>query len=61
MGLSKFINQEIYMYYTVNVNHNGMGALLPGSNVNGFKKCCMSNAIDETNGDMLWNGSEERQ
>ena len=49
------------MYYTVNVNHNGMGALLPGSNVNGFKKCCMSNAIDETNGDMLWNGSEERQ
>jgi hypothetical protein len=27
--------------------------------VKGFKKCCMSNAMDETDGDMLWNGSEE--
>ena len=27
--------------------------------VKGFKKCCMSNALDETDGDMLWNGSEE--
>ena len=24
----------------------------------GFKKCCISNAVDETD-DMLWNGSEE--
>ena len=24
----------------------------------GFKKCCMSSAVDET-GDMLWNGSGE--
>jgi hypothetical protein len=23
-----------------------------------FKKCCVSNAVDETD-DMLWNGSEE--
>jgi hypothetical protein len=25
--------------------------------VKGFKKCCISTAVDET--DMLWNGSEE--
>jgi hypothetical protein len=27
--------------------------------VKGLKKCCISNAVDETNDDMLWNGSEE--
>ena len=25
----------------------------------GFKKCCVSNAVDETYEDMLWDGSEE--
>ena len=25
----------------------------------GFKKCCISNAVDQTDDDMLWNGSEE--
>ena len=25
----------------------------------GFQKCCTSNAVDETDDDMLWNGSEE--
>ena len=25
----------------------------------GFKKCCVSSAVDETDDDMLWNGSEE--
>jgi hypothetical protein len=25
----------------------------------GFKKCCISNAMDETDDDMLWNDSEE--
>ena len=25
----------------------------------GFKKCCISNAVDGTNDDMLWNGNEE--
>jgi hypothetical protein len=25
----------------------------------GFKKCCISNVLDETDKDMLWNGSEE--
>ena len=25
----------------------------------GFKKCCVSNEMDGTDSDMLWNGSEE--
>ena len=25
----------------------------------GFKKCCLSNAEDGTDDDILWNGSEE--
>ena len=25
----------------------------------GFKQCCISNAVDGTDDDMLWNGSEE--
>jgi hypothetical protein len=24
-----------------------------------FKKCCISNTVDGTDDDMLWNGSEE--
>jgi len=31
----------------------------PEATVNGFKKCCTSNAMDGTDDDMLWNGSEE--
>ena len=27
--------------------------------VQGFKKCCVSNAVDDADDDMLWNGSEE--
>jgi len=27
--------------------------------VKGFKKCCIFNAINETDDDMLWNGSED--
>ena len=27
--------------------------------VKGFKKCCISNTMDETGDDMLWNGSVE--
>ena len=25
----------------------------------GLKKCCISNAVDETDDNLLWNGSEE--
>jgi len=27
--------------------------------VKGFEKCCVSNAVDEIDDDMLWNGSGE--
>jgi len=36
-----------------------MTAHLNRSDSKGFKKCCVSNAVDKTDGDMLWNGSEE--
>ena len=31
----------------------------PEVTVKGFKKCCISTAVDGTDDDMLWNGSEE--
>ena len=31
----------------------------PEVTVKGFRKCCISNAVDGTADDMLWNGSEE--
>ena len=31
----------------------------PEVTVKGFKKRCLSNVVDETDDDMLWNGSEE--
>jgi hypothetical protein len=31
----------------------------PEETEKGFKKCCISNAVDETDDDMLWNGSKE--
>ena len=33
--------------------------ILPEVIVKDFKWCCISNAMDETDDDMLWNGSEE--
>jgi hypothetical protein len=35
-----------------------MAAHFTRSDCEGFKKCCISNAMDETDG-MLWNGSQE--
>jgi hypothetical protein len=46
------------MYYLVSVDHNSMAADLTKVTEKGFKKCCISNAADGTDGDMLWNGSE---
>ena len=31
----------------------------PEVTVKGFKKCCISNAVDKTNIDMLWKGTEQ--
>jgi hypothetical protein len=33
--------------------------ILPEVTVKGFKKCFISNAMDETDDNVLWNGSEE--
>jgi len=40
--------------YLDNVDHNSMAAHLTRSECEGFKRCCQSNAVDETNVDMLW-------
>jgi hypothetical protein len=40
------------------MDHNNMAVLFTRNVVKGFKKCCLSNAVDGTD-DMLWNGSEE--
>jgi len=40
------------MYYIVIVDHNSMAA-------RDSEVCCMSSAVDETNDDVLWNGTEE--
>lgn len=56
MGSNRFINQEIYMHYLVNADHNCM-ATHPTRGVKSFQKCCISNTIDKI--DDLWNGSED--
>jgi len=47
------------MEYLVGVDHNGMAHISPEVTVKGFKKCCISKAMDGTDDDMLWNGSDE--
>ena len=44
------------MHYLVTVDHQGISSEVT---VKGFNKCYISSAVDETEGDMLWNGSEE--
>jgi hypothetical protein len=44
--------------YLVSVDHNSMAVHLTRSDCEGFKKHCISTAMDE-NDDMLWGGSEE--
>jgi hypothetical protein len=52
MGSNKYINQEIYMYYLVIVDHSSMAAHLTSPEVNvKIFKCCISSATDGT--DML--------
>jgi len=58
MGSSKFINQEMYMLYLVCVI-TAWQRILPQVTVTGFKKCCISNTVEGTDGDMLWNDREE--
>ena len=59
MGSTKFINKDTLMSYLVSVDHNGMAVHPTRSECEGFKRCCMSNALVRTDDDMLWNDSEE--
>ena len=43
------------MQYLVNIDKG----ISPEVTVKGFKKCCISNAVDGTDDDTLYNGSEE--
>jgi hypothetical protein len=47
------------MCYLLNVDYNSMAAHLTRMTVKGFKKCCISSAVNDTDEDRLWNGSEE--
>jgi len=47
------------MYYLVCNENNSMAAHSPEMIVKVFKKCHISNAMDETDDEMLWNESEE--
>ena len=44
------------MYQSVSVDHKNMAAHLTRCDCEGF---CISNGMDETDDEMLWNGSEE--
>jgi hypothetical protein len=47
------------MYYIVHNDNHSMAAHSPEVIVKLFKNCHISNALDETDDDMLWNKSEE--
>jgi hypothetical protein len=47
MGSSELINQEIETYYLVNVDYNIMALHLSRNDLKGFKKCCISTALDK--------------
>jgi hypothetical protein len=51
-GIKLHLKTKKYKMYAVNVDQNGMAAYLTEANVKGFKKCCISNAVDGTD-DML--------
>jgi len=33
----------------------------PDVTVQGFWKCCISNTVDETDDDMMWNGNDDEE
>ena len=47
------------MYYLVGVDCNSMAIHLTSSDYEGFKKCCITSAVDQTDDDTLWNDGEE--
>lgn len=49
------------MSYLVSVGHNHMAAHFIRSDGEGFWECYISSAVDDTDDDMLRNGSEENR
>jgi len=49
------------MYYLVSVDHNHMAARFTRSKSEGFWECYIPSAVDDTDDDMLRNGSEENR
>jgi hypothetical protein len=47
------------MHYLVNEDHKGMAVHLRDVTAKGFIQCCISNAVNGTDNDTLWNSSEE--
>jgi len=47
------------MYYLIDVVHNDKAVHLSRNDLKGFKKGCITTAMDGTDCDMMWNGSEE--
>ena len=49
------------MYFIINVDQNGMAPqrISPQVTVKGCQNCWISNPTDQTDDDVLWNGSEE--
>jgi hypothetical protein len=47
------------MFYLVHIDNNSMAAHSPDVNVKVFKKCHISNTMDETDDDMLWHDNKE--
>ena len=43
------------------MDHNSLAAYLTSSEWKGFKKCCISSAVDGTDDDMLWKGIKENE
>jgi hypothetical protein len=41
------------------VDHDSIAAHLTRNEFEGFKRCCISSAVDEINVDMLWIGAEK--
>jgi hypothetical protein len=58
MSFSNYKPRNINVLFS-ECDHNSMAMHLTRNNFEGFKKCCLSNAADETDYNMLWNGNEE--
>ena len=59
MGSSTFTSQEIKFSTQSMWIITAWHSISPEGTVKGFKKCCISNAVDGTDDDMLQNSSEE--